>query len=98
MKKYLLITIVGIFGMGSLASLAHHSGTMFDRDKEVTITGIVKEFQYTNPHSWLIIEVTNEDGSVVHVGPGQSCLLREGWTGLFHTVEATRKCFVTVKD
>ena len=36
------------------------------------------------------IDVTNEDGSVVNVGPGQSCLLRKGWTGLFHTVEQTR--------
>jgi uncharacterized cupin superfamily protein len=44
------------------------------------------------------IEVANEDGSVVQVGPGQSCLLRKGWTGLFHTVEQTRKCFVTVGD
>jgi uncharacterized cupin superfamily protein len=44
------------------------------------------------------IEVTNEDGSVVCVEPGQSCLLRKGWTGLFHTVEQTRKCFVTVGD
>jgi uncharacterized cupin superfamily protein len=44
------------------------------------------------------IEVTNQDGSVVHVRPGQSCLLRKGWTGLFHTVEHTRKCFVTAKD
>ena len=44
------------------------------------------------------IDVTNEDGSVVHVGPGQSCLLRKGWTGLFHTVEQTRKCFVTAED
>lgn len=44
------------------------------------------------------IDVTNEDGSVISVGPGQSCLLRKGWTGLFHTVEQTRKCFVTAKD
>ena len=42
------------------------------------------------------IEVTNEDGSVVRVAPGQSCLLRKGWSGLFRTVEQTRKCFVTV--
>ena len=42
------------------------------------------------------IEVTNEDGSVVHIAPGQSCLLRKGWSGLFRTVESTRKCFVTV--
>jgi uncharacterized cupin superfamily protein len=44
------------------------------------------------------IDVTNEDGKVVHVGPGQSCLLRKGWSGLFHTVEQTRKCFVTAGD
>ncbi len=44
------------------------------------------------------IEVTNEDGSVIHVGPGQSCLLRKGWSGLFHTVEHTTKCFVTAGD
>lgn len=44
------------------------------------------------------IDVTNEDGSVVSVGPGQSCLLRKGWTGLFSIVEQTRKCFVTAAD
>ena len=42
------------------------------------------------------IEVTNEDGSAFQVNPGQSCLLRKGWSGLFRTVEKTRKCFVTV--
>jgi hypothetical protein len=47
---------------------AHHSGTMFDRDKEVTFTGIVKEFQYTNPHSWIILDVTNDDGTVTTWG------------------------------
>jgi hypothetical protein len=81
MKKYLLITIAGIFGLGSLASLAHHSGTMFDREKEVTVTGVVKEFQYTNPHSWLIIEVTDEDGTTTNWGfeaEGPSTLIRAG--------------------
>jgi len=42
------------------------------------------------------IEVSNEDGSVVHVEPGQSCLLRKGWSGLFRTAEPTRKCFITI--
>src|SRR4051794_35604916 len=32
-------------------ALAHHSGAMFDRTKEVTIAGTVKDFQWTNPHS-----------------------------------------------
>ena len=37
---------------------AHHSGVMFDETKEITVEGVVKEFQYTNPHSWLLIDVT----------------------------------------
>lgn len=47
---------------------AHHSGTMFDGDKEVTVEGVVKEFQFTNPHSWLLVDVTNEDGTVTTWG------------------------------
>jgi hypothetical protein len=47
---------------------AHHSGTMFDEKKEVTLEGVVKEFQYTNPHSWLLVDVTNPDGTVTTWG------------------------------
>jgi len=47
---------------------AHHSGTMFDETKEVTVEGVVKEFQYTNPHSWLIVDVTGKDGQVTTWG------------------------------
>lgn len=62
-------------------ALAHHSGVMFDDKKEVTLTGVVTEFQYTNPHSWLFIEVTNADGSVTKWGfeaEGPSTLTRAG--------------------
>jgi hypothetical protein len=62
-------------------SFAPHSAVMLDDDAEVTVTGIVKEFQYTNPHSWLIIDVTNEDGSVTTWGfeaEGPSTLMRAG--------------------
>jgi hypothetical protein len=47
---------------------AHHSGVMFDEEKEVTVRGVVKEFQYTNPHSWLLVDVTNADGTVTTWG------------------------------
>jgi hypothetical protein len=49
-------------------ALAHHSGTMFDEEKTVTLEGVVKEFQYTNPHSWLLVDVTGADGKVVTWG------------------------------
>ena len=47
---------------------AHHSGVMFDSTKEVTFEGTVKEIQYTNPHSWLLVDVKNKDGSVTTWG------------------------------
>ena len=61
--------------------LAHHSGAMFDDKKEVTLSGVVKEFQYTNPHSWLLIDVKEKDGKVTTWGfeaEGPSTLLRAG--------------------
>ncbi len=44
------------------------------------------------------IEVTNEDGTVVLVEPGKSCLLRKGWSGLFNVLEPTQKVFITTAE
>ena len=38
-------------------ALAHHSFAMFDAEQTVTMQGTVKEFEWTNPHSWLRIMV-----------------------------------------
>jgi len=61
--------------------LAHHSAAMFDHAKEVTLQGTVKEFQYTNPHSWLQVLVVGPDGKTVQWGleaEGPSSLQRAG--------------------
>lgn len=60
---------------------AHHADVMFDNESAVTLTGVVKEFQFTNPHSWLLVDVTNEDGSVTTWGfeaEGPSIMMRRG--------------------
>jgi hypothetical protein len=60
---------------------AHHSGAMFEEKKTVTLEGVVKEFQYTNPHSWLLVDVTGKDGKVTTWGfeaEGPSTLQRAG--------------------
>jgi len=44
---------------------AHHSGAMFDSSKQVTLEGTVKEFQFTNPHSWIQLNVKEPSGKVV---------------------------------
>ena len=65
----------------AVPAVAHHSGAMFDEKKEVTLNGVVKEFQYTNPHSWLLVDVKAADGKTTTWGfeaEGPSTLLRAG--------------------
>ncbi len=79
MKKLTLSAF--ILALFSLPVAAHHSAAMFDDTRVVEVSGVVKEFQYTNPHSWLIIDVTNDDGSVTTWGfeaEGPSSLMRAG--------------------
>jgi hypothetical protein len=62
-------------------AVAHHSAAMFDHSKTVTYKGVVKEFQYTNPHSWLQVLITGPDGKTVEWGfeaEGPSSLKRIG--------------------
>lgn len=75
------LVMLGSTMLMTAPSFAHHSSAMFDDQREVTVTGVVKEFQYTNPHSWLLVDVTNDDGSVTTWGfeaEGPSTLMRAG--------------------
>jgi|SRR5678815_3257613 len=68
----LLITTTGF---------AHHSATMFDQSKTITVEGVVKRWELTNPHSWLWVEVKEKDGKTVVWGfeaEGPSTLARAG--------------------
>lgn len=80
MKRVLQLTLFLACGT-LLPAQAHHSGAMFDYQRTVEISGVVKEFQYSNPHSWLLVDVTNADGSVTTWGfeaEGPSTLMRAG--------------------
>ena len=82
MNRTLLKMLVAAAALAaSVPVLAHHSGAMFDDMKEVTVTGVVKNFQYTNPHSWLIVDVKEADGKVTTWGfeaEGPSTMVRAG--------------------
>jgi len=43
-------------------AVAHHSFAMFDASKNLTMTGVVKEFEWTNPHVWIHVVVPDEKG------------------------------------
>jgi hypothetical protein len=42
---------------------AHHSPAMFDGSKQLTLTGTVRKFQWTNPHSYIQLIVKADDGA-----------------------------------
>ena len=48
----------------ALVAFAHHSGAGFSKETR-EISGTVKEFQFTNPHSWIQVNVTDATGKVV---------------------------------
>jgi hypothetical protein len=64
-------------------ALAHHSFSMFDMKATKTITGTVKQFEWTNPHTWLWIYVANEKGDMEQwgiEGMSPNFLGRRGWS------------------
>lgn len=77
-RQYLAAGAVALLVTG--AATAHHSSAMFDPAKETTLQGTVKEWKYTAPHSWLMVDVTQADGKVVtwaFEGGGPSGRLRK---------------------
>jgi hypothetical protein len=80
MRKPLTLALV-LAAAAATPALAHHSFAMFDMSKQVTVTGTVKDFQYTNPHSWVIVVAPGADGKQAEWGfesEGPSTLLRLG--------------------
>ena len=76
--KFKSLGLTGIaIAMSAMPAFAHHSFAMFDAEKKVTLEGTVKEFQWTNPHSWILMTVNNEQWAIELGAPGG--LARQGW-------------------
>jgi len=62
--------LAGAAGAGLLAAarpaLGHHSFAVFDHTRTITVKGSVTKFQWTNPHGFLELDVTEADGTVKH--------------------------------
>lgn len=69
-------------GLAAGTAAAHHSFSVFNMQTEIEITGVVKEVQWTNPHIWIWVNVTNDDGEIVTwglEGMSPNFLARRGW-------------------
>jgi hypothetical protein len=78
-----------VVGMSALAlsvaaapvAMAHHSFAMFDKDHPVKIDATVKSWEFSNPHSWLVV-MTMKDGKPIQYsveGASVDTLIRQGF-------------------
>ena len=63
-------------------AFGHHSGAGVDRTRTVSVKGVVRDFRWTNPHSWIDLEVRSAAGSLdvwsIEMNP-PPFLIRAGW-------------------
>ncbi len=57
-----LLASIAALAVASWPAFAHHSFAVFDLTKQVTIKGVVKEVQWTNPHVWVHVDVPGAEG------------------------------------
>src|SRR4029453_3858701 len=62
-RKVMKLRVFGfaaiVISVLALHADAHHSFAMFDHEKMITVSGTLKEFEYTNPHCWLHVSVVD---------------------------------------
>ena len=90
-------TGVVLLCLSATAATAHHSGAMFDAQKTINLTGTVREFQWTNPHSWLQVVTPKagggtEEWSIEMASP--NVLSHRGWKPT--TVKVGDKVIVSI--
>jgi hypothetical protein len=83
MKSKIFALAGAVIASSSYPAIAHHSFAMFDANKTVKIEGTIKEFQWTNPHSWILVTAPNGQGTPVQWSletTAPTGLSRAGWT------------------
>ena len=83
LRVALVVTGIGLL-LEAAPAPAHHAFALeFDSTKPVRLRGTVTRMEWINPHSWLHIDVTRDDGTVeswmIEAGPA-GVLVRRGWT------------------
>jgi hypothetical protein len=69
-------------GLPAMQALPHHSFAMFDQSQRVTLKGKVSEFQWTNPHAFIEMDVAAADSTAGHWQVelnSPNNLKRQGW-------------------
>lgn len=79
----MIVFTLALFVTLSSSAFAHHSFGRYNMAETSEIEGVVNKFEWSNPHSWLFVDVTAPDKTVVTYGfelQSVGELLRRGWT------------------
>ena len=92
-----LIAIAGFLALGAPVLAHHGSRVSYDLTKEVTMKGVVTEYQYQNPHIYIMYDVKDENGNVAHWGvETNSPIVQARWGWDKHTLKPGDEITVTV--
>ena len=76
--------LAGLVWLLAAQASAHHSfSAEFDANLPISLTGLVTKIEWSNPHVWFFIDVTDENGAVINWGwemGSPNGLMRQGWT------------------
>jgi len=90
--------ILSLTAGGTSLAVAHHSAAVFDASQQKEISGTVKKFDYSNPHTWVWLDVPNDQGGVDTwgvEGMSPNFLNRRGWTRT--TLKPGDKLTITIR-
>jgi uncharacterized protein DUF6152 len=78
-----IFVIAAALTLSPLPAYAHHSGAMFDMAHQITLTGVVTKVEWTNPHTFMYLNVKNDKGAVeewaIEIN-SPNFLRHNGWT------------------
>jgi uncharacterized protein DUF6152 len=81
--KLAALLLSSAFVVANGPATGHHSFAMFDQDHLIDLEGVVKEFRYSAPHVFIIMDVKQEDGTTetwILEGVSPSALTRDAWS------------------
>ena len=83
-KLVACLTVSAVFSVLPGAAFAHHGGAAYDTSKMTTVTGTVTQFEFTNPHVIVGMDVKDPASGKIEKWQGEltspNHLSRVGWT------------------
>ena len=78
-----LVVLVSILSFAVVASAHHSFAAEYDNNKQVTVKGVVQKVAWVNPHAYVYIDVTEENGKITtwaFESLSPNALARQGWS------------------